>query len=366
MSTPLKALIIEDNPDDADLLVLELERDGFQVQSERVDTPEDLEKALDKTQWDIIFSDHTMPRFSSFDALKIRNKRELDVPFVILSGTMGEDLAVEAMKAGANDYFVKGRLTRLGAAVNRELQEAREREVLRKTEWELEHFVAALTHDLKTPVSAELRVLELLGSGNFGSLNPDQHQIIGELIQSNHFVQHMINNILFAYKYKQRGVNLEKERTDLAQLIGAMAASKTIQAMTSETSHRLVTEPIDFIPPVEIDRNEIQRVLLNLIKNAVDYTPEGGVITISMVWRGDYVRVSVRDTGPGVDPEVEPYLFAPYATSTAKKYRQLGMGLGLYLSRQIVEAHGGKIGYERKKDGSLFYFDLPVLKAETK
>src|SRR5690606_1281901 len=128
----------------------------------RVDTPEDFERLLSQESWDVIFSDHSMPYFSSFEALRIRNEKSPDTPFIILSGIMGEDLAVEAMKAGASDYFVKGKLQRLASAVERELKEAEERESRKKAEWELERFVASLTHDLKTPLLAEKRVLEFL------------------------------------------------------------------------------------------------------------------------------------------------------------------------------------------------------------
>jgi len=211
MSKHINILIVEDNPDDAELLVLELERGGFNVDFERVDTPESFSKALTQQHWDLIFSDHTMPRFSSLHALNFRNQSGLDIPFIILSGTMGEDMAVEAMRSGASDYFVKGGFTRLVSAVNRELQEAQQRAYGRQSEWELEHFVASLTHDLRTPILAESRILELLAQGTFDPLTDAQAEVINELVRSNQFVQHMVQNILFTYKYRQRQVILNKE-----------------------------------------------------------------------------------------------------------------------------------------------------------
>lgn len=362
MNKPLKVLIVEDNPDDAELLKLELTYNGFQVEAERVDTPDSFQKALEKTRWDIIFSDHSMPRFSSFKALELRNAAGMDIPFIILSGTMGEELAVEAMKTGASDYFVKGRLTRLGGVVKRELQEAEEREKRRNSEWELEHFVASLTHDLRTPILAEHRVLELIEQEKLGPLTEAQRDMIRELIKANQFVQHMVNNILFAYKYRQNKVHLNPEQTSLAEFLAAVIASMPIVTLVSEKAHELICEPIDpKLPPVRIDRNEMQRVLLNLIKNATDYTPPGGKITLfAQQPDGGFIRIGVQDTGPGVDTEMEPYLFTLYAASAAKKFRKLGLGLGLYLSRRILEAHGGSISYSKQSDGSLFYFDLPV------
>ena len=184
MTQPLKALIVEDNANNAELLTLLLEQGSFKVESARVDTAEDYEAALGKQPWDVIFGDHSMPHFNSFQALSIRKENNLDTPFIILSGTMGEDMAVEAMKAGASDYFVECKLRRLVAAINRELQETREREVRKKTELELAHFVATLTHDLRTPVLGGLRVLELLDKGNWGDLNPEQKEVVHELSQA--------------------------------------------------------------------------------------------------------------------------------------------------------------------------------------
>ena len=110
--TSLRALIVEDSEDDAELLARELRRHGYEVDYERVHDADMLDAALRKGPWDIVFSDHSMPHFGSGAALQMVRGRDPDVPFVIVSGTMGEDVAVDAMRAGANDYLVKGRLAR--------------------------------------------------------------------------------------------------------------------------------------------------------------------------------------------------------------------------------------------------------------
>jgi diguanylate cyclase (GGDEF)-like protein len=127
LSTPLRALIVEDSADDAELLVRELRRSGYEVRFERAYDGDSLDKALAAGQWDIVFSDHSMPQFGSGAALQMVRGRDPDVPFVIVSGTMGEDVAVDAMRAGANDYLVKGRLARLPAVVDRELRQSASR-----------------------------------------------------------------------------------------------------------------------------------------------------------------------------------------------------------------------------------------------
>jgi signal transduction histidine kinase len=137
----------------------------------------------------------------------------------------------------------------------------------------------------------------------------------------------------------------------------------SIQALLQDKDLHLVLEPADTIPTVRIDQDEIQRVLVNLIKNAVDHSPKGSTIRISLEWQRGYVRVNVEDSGSGVSPDMEPLLFTPYITSATKKFRPLGMGLGLYLSKFVIEAHGGSIGYLREDPGSLFYFTLPAAPA---
>lgn len=124
---PLKALLIEDSEVDALLLLEQLKAGGYAPESQRVDNAKDLARALEKQKWDIIFSDHNMPQFNSTEALAIVRSSMPDVPFLIVSGSIGEEAAVAAMKAGAQDYLMKGNMTRFVAAVDRELKDARDR-----------------------------------------------------------------------------------------------------------------------------------------------------------------------------------------------------------------------------------------------
>jgi diguanylate cyclase (GGDEF)-like protein len=146
MTRTIRTLIIEDSQDDADLLLRLLRGAGYDVVFRRVDTPEALGAALSES-WDLILSDHRMPRFSAPAALAMVRERGLDVPFLIVSGSIGEELAVEAMKAGAHDYLIKGRLARLPAAVERELREAEMRRAHAEARRELD-FLAF--HDALT------------------------------------------------------------------------------------------------------------------------------------------------------------------------------------------------------------------------
>ncbi len=128
MKTHLQVLIIEDSEDDMLLTVRELQRGGYTLDYMRVDTAVEMESALDRQTWDIAIADYTLPEFSGPAALQILQSRHLDLPFIIVSGTIGEEIAVGAMRAGAHDYIIKGHLTRLVPAVARELREAEERQ----------------------------------------------------------------------------------------------------------------------------------------------------------------------------------------------------------------------------------------------
>lgn len=123
----LHVLIVEDSPDDTLLLVQTLRRAGYEVTHQRVDTPEEMRATLEQGPWDLVLADYFMPRFSGLAALDLLKERGLDLPFIIVSGRVGEDAAVEAMRAGAHDYVMKDHLKRLIPAVERELREAKVR-----------------------------------------------------------------------------------------------------------------------------------------------------------------------------------------------------------------------------------------------
>ncbi|MEE9515229.1 MAG: PAS domain-containing protein, partial [Candidatus Brocadiales bacterium] len=145
MGKPLRVLIVEDSEDDTELLLRELRRGGYDVAFERVDTSEAMTAALDGQSWDIAIVDYNLPQFSGLDALALFQEKCLDLPFIIVSGTVGEDTAVEAVKAGATDYVMKDRLVRFVPAVERSLREAEERRQRRRTEVELKQSTEQLS-----------------------------------------------------------------------------------------------------------------------------------------------------------------------------------------------------------------------------
>ncbi|HWQ10481.1 MAG TPA: PAS domain S-box protein, partial [Holophaga sp.] len=137
---PLSILLVEDSPEDAELLMENLGQAGYKVSCRRVDTADEMARALKNLSWDLIISDFALPRFNGMEALAVLKQSGIDIPFILVSGTIGEDVAVTALKAGAHDFMTKGKLTRLVPAIERELREASERRRRRESEASLQEM----------------------------------------------------------------------------------------------------------------------------------------------------------------------------------------------------------------------------------
>lgn len=205
MGKPLMVLVVEDSEDDTLLLLRELRRGGYEPTHERVQSAREMKEALARDSWDLVVSDHSMPTFSSLSALELlRESGFTDLPFVIVSGQIGEDAAVEAMKAGAQDYIMKDNLTRLTSAISRELSEAEVRRSRRRAERALqeseERFRSLVQYasDIIVVLDAEgviryespavERVLgykpeERIGKSAFDLLHPDDAEKVKEVLQ---------------------------------------------------------------------------------------------------------------------------------------------------------------------------------------
>src|SRR5688572_26372444 len=149
MSAYLQILLIEDSEEDAYLLLREIQHGGYQVEWERVETAEAMQSALTRRKWDLIICDFSLPTFNAPNALALLKKTNIDLPFIIVSGTIGEESAVNALKAGAHDFIIKGNFARLLPAIQRELKDAAIRRERRERERELE-AIALISARLRT------------------------------------------------------------------------------------------------------------------------------------------------------------------------------------------------------------------------
>ncbi len=208
MSKPLRVLIVEDSEDDTQLVVRDLRRAGYDVTHQRVETAEAMAAALKAQDWNLIISDHRMPHFSSLAALKLYRERGCDMPFIVVSGSIGEELAVSAMKAGAHDYIMKDNLTRLMPAVQREVHEADERRQGRQAEQALAESRRRMESILG---SAGEGICGLDAQGKITFINPRGAKLIGW--QSDELIGKSLHEVL--HHTKPDGTKFSKEECSL-------------------------------------------------------------------------------------------------------------------------------------------------------
>src|SRR5215210_399892 len=174
---PLRVLLVEDSADDAVLPLRELKRGGYEVLHERVDTAKDMRAALEKQDWDIVISDHAMPTFSAPAALELlRENGWGDLPFIIVSGYIGEDAAIKAMKAGAHDFVAKDSMARLVPAIERELRDAEERRQRRQAQQALKEAEEKYRGIFENAVEG---IFQTTDDGRLVTANPMMARIFG-------------------------------------------------------------------------------------------------------------------------------------------------------------------------------------------
>lgn len=176
MNKLIRVLLVEDSENDALLLLRELRRGGFAPKFERVETAEAMSAALANKQWDLILSDYSMPRFSGLAALELLKQSDLDIPFIVVSGSIGEDVAVAAMKAGAHDYLMKGNIKRLVPSIERELRDAEVRRQRRKAEEALHDSEARKAAIFDSTLDS---IVSIDHTGNIIEFNPQAEKTFG-------------------------------------------------------------------------------------------------------------------------------------------------------------------------------------------
>ena len=358
----IQILLVDDDEDDYLItrdMLSELGSKYFRL--DWVDNFDEACRRIEDCKYDVFLVDYRLGANNGLDLIKRALKSGCTAPLILLTGLEDREVDIQAMKCGAADYLVKGQITAplLERSIRYSIAQAQMLQALKESEKRKEMFVATLTHDLKTPIRAEYRVLEQLRDCRYGPVTAEQQEVIRELIKSNRYKHHMVDNLLGSYQFEDMSTLLSCELIDINNLIQDSVRGD-LKQLAEEKHHTIRLELAEDLPRLRLDPLEIQRVLYNLVQNAILYTPTSGTITISTERREQRVWVSVEDTGPGIEPEKLELLFQPYATAT-KKLRQVGTGLGLYLSKQIVEAHEGYIGVDSMMgQGSRFFFNLPV------
>ncbi len=228
---------------------------------------------------------------------------------------------------------------------------------------EKENFIAMLTHDLKTPIRAQIQALDLLLKDYFGALNPRQREIVNEIMASNKYMQNMAENVLTNYKTENGKLKIQKTKNDIKATIENTVENLKFIISQKNQSIRVSYKGIEDTTAY-YDDIEIKRVLSNLIVNASEYSFDNSTIDIIVEKKDNNFKITVSDTGLGIQQSDINTLFQKYSTNS-KDYRKVGTGLGLYICRAIVNAHGGNIEASQPKDGGMSFsftinLDLPL------
>lgn len=351
----LEILLVEDDPTFASALLALLKRKSiFSFNFAHATTFEDADAILSQKQVDVILLDLTLPDVKGIDTLHAVRRKSNACPVIILTGQDEEDLGVQAMKAGAQDYLIKGEID--GRLLSRAITHAIERARLI---YEREDFVATLTHDLKNPLIGANRVIELLAERKIGDLNDEQVNLLTHIKNSNWTLLTLIGNLLEVYRFEKDLATLYFEHTNLMQIVNN--CMKEIAPIASDRNIKVLQDiPEEHDAVIMADADSLSRVLRNLLDNALKYTPTGGEVKVSLASSPDSIMLKVTDTGPGIPEEDRKHLFERFWRGRASRRHTPGTGLGLYLCQQIVSLHKGKISCDCPNDnGTSFVVELP-------
>jgi two-component system cell cycle sensor histidine kinase/response regulator CckA len=382
--TPLRLLQLEDNPVDAELITTTLIEGDIPCQSQLVDTRQAFVAALKEGRMDLILADYSIPGFDGMAALALARQHCPDVPFLFVSATIGEELAIDAMHQGATDYVLKQRLGRLVPSVQRALRELdgraerkRAEEALRQSEKQFRQsqkmeavgrLAGGIAHDFNNLLTVIMGYSQVLST----ELGP-QHPLRGkidETLKAGERAATLIRQLL-TFSSKQsldpKVLSLNSAITNLESLLRSLIGEDI----------RLVTKLDPTNGRLRADQAQLEQVLVNLVVNARDAMPKGGTLTIetaqveltrSPVYHltplppGPSIRLSVSDTGCGMDRQTQSHIFEPFFTT---KGEGKGSGLGLSTVFGIVTQCGGALDVtSRVGHGTRFDLYFPSVESD--
>lgn len=363
MPDPIRILFIDDVKDDCNLVVTHFTENGYHVDFERVETFEEMEAAIAKSEFDLILCDHGMPNFDIFSALALATEKIPNVPFISLSGTVSEEAAIEAVQSGVRDYILKNNLSRLIPAVRRELSEARNHSLYLSADVELKKKDAELRQAYKLEAIGQLA----------GGIAHDFNNILAVVLMQ---AEAAMDKIDEDPELKKLSGSVYKSLVQIKRA-GERAAGLTSQLLTFSRKQvvqpkvldineivrelekmlsRLIEENVTLVlelgknlKNIKADLGHIEQIIMNLVVNSRDAMPSGGKITIkttnSFLESVSYILLEVSDTGIGMSEETLKRVFDPFFTT-----KEIGKGTGLGLSTVygIVKQINGFVFVESK------------------
>jgi signal transduction histidine kinase len=376
-----RILVVDDEKEIRELLLKALTR----LSHFRVELAEDGEEALKKIEqenFDLVLTDLKMPKMDGLQLVAEIAKSKPDILTVLMTGHGTIDSALEAMKEGASDYLMKPlNLEEMIVRLRKVLEERqrfvklrdfaayleRANQELKKIDEMKSEFVSIASHELRTPLSTIKNAVQLILRGKAGEINETQANFLSIAEKNIIRLTNIVNNLLDLSRIESGKIGIKFEELDLRGPIDFIVSSLKPQA--DGKSIHLRTEVPKELPPVYGDREKIERILMNLIGNALKFTPEGGEVAVSaklVDGSTNDVAVSVRDSGIGIPADQLERIFEKFSQAKGSLHRSVsGTGLGLAITKGLVEAHQGMICVESEVGkGSTFTFILPVSKGE--
>ncbi|HXU64105.1 MAG TPA: HAMP domain-containing sensor histidine kinase [Polyangia bacterium] len=361
----LRVLHVEDEPADSKLLDRELRALGYALESRRVDNAQDMQAALAEAEWDVILSDYAMPRFDAQAALRVLQASGRDIPFILVSGSVGEETAVALLKQGAADFIIKTNLARLGPAVERELADAQTRrekaeafQALQEAVKARDDFLSIASHELRTPLAAlRLQLQSLLRRLDTPTpLSPSElRDKVAAADRSARRLNGLVDKLVQITRLTSGKMDLRLERVNLGEVV--RAALEGVQQLATRAGSTIVPV-VDPLVWGSWDRERLRSVVDNLLDNALKYGA-GHPVHVTVEAAGDQARLTVRDEGIGISEADQQRIFERFERAVPEKHFG-GFGLGLWLAQKIVKAHGGQIRVSSQPNsGSTFIVDLP-------
>jgi signal transduction histidine kinase len=354
MARSLRVLIVEDSERDAALLVRELKR-GYELTYARVETKTAMIEALTRQTWDLVLSDYALPNFSALAAVRVVAETGIDLPLIVVSGSVGEEAAVEVMREGARDFLFKDKLARIFPVIDRELREAARRTQHREAQARMRQMekmdalgqlTGGIAHDFNNILAVIIGMAELAAASV--SDNPKLAAMLNQIDESAERGAQLVQRLL-AFARKQP---LKASPLDLNEAV------KRVVGMLERTlgeDIRLETVLSACAWPALADPSQLDHALLNLAVNARDAMPKGGRLVIETsnvhldedyaahnaeVVPGDYAAIVVTDSGTGIPADVLDHIFEPFFTT---KEVGRGTGLGLSMVYGFVKQSGGHV-----------------------
>jgi len=368
MEKHLNILVLEDMEDDLELIEYTLSDANLKFTTKRVDNREQYVSALKKDNVDVILSDHSLPQFNSDEALAIYRQSGLKIPFILVTGAVSDEFAVNSLKQGADDYVLKSNLTRLPAAIlnavkQREAEAAkklandamrRQYEELMKINKELDSFVYSVSHNLRAPLRSVLGLINVARMedekrGNF--FNDYFGMIEKSMLKLDETLQEILD---YSRNARQE---LKIEKIDVHQVL-----SDNLEKMQFiPGSSNIVKEiNIDEDCPLYSDKYRISVIFNNLISNAIKYYDpykEQPSLYITITVNKEKAHMEFTDNGIGIDKEYQDKVFNMFFRATQHSD---GAGLGLYIVQEAVDKLRGTVVINSEvRKGTTFVIDIP-------